>query len=358
MEIGIIGLGKSGKTTVFNALTKGKANTGTYGAGPNVGIAKVADQRLEELDKMYKPKKKTPAEVKYTDMAVPMKGELRGELLTQMSQTEGMLHVVRAFKNENVPHPIESIDPDRDVKTMDLELIFSDLSIIEKRLKKISEVFRSAKPQEREGFTREQALFGKIKPALESETPIREMALTETELKEISSYRFLSAKPMLIVFNIGEDMLPQAEALEKEWRAKYKRPSIDVAAICGEIEMELVQLSEEEAAVFRSDMGITEAALNRVIRLSYHLLGMISFFTVGPDEVKAWTIRNNTPAVQAAGKIHSDIERGFIRAEIINYDDLMKCGNMVEGKKQGVLRSEGKTHIVKDGEIINFFFNV
>jgi GTP-binding protein YchF len=358
MEIGIIGLAKSGKTTVFNALTKGKANTGTYGAGPNVGIAKVADPRIEVLDKMYKPKKKTPAEVKYTDMAVPMKGELRGELLTQMSQTEGMLHVVRAFKNDNVPHISGSIDPDRDIKTMELELTFSDLAIIEKRLKKISETFRGAKPQEREGFAREQVLLGRIKTALESETPIREMEFTEAELKDMSSYRFLSAKPMLIVFNIGEDMLPKAEALEQEWRAKYKRPSVDVAAICGSIEMELVQLNEEEAAVFRSDLGITEAALNRVIKLSYHLLGMISFFTVGPDEVKAWTIRNNTPAVQAAGKIHSDIERGFIRAEIINYDDLVKCGSIAEGKKQAMLRSEGKTHIVADGEVINFFFNV
>jgi len=358
MEIGIIGLAKTGKTTVFNALTKGKATTGTYGAAPNVGIAKVSDPRLEELDKMYKPKKKTPAEVKYTDIAVPMKGELRGELLSQISQVEGLLHVVRAFKNENVPHVNESIDPDRDVKAMELELTFSDLSIIEKRLKKISETFRGAKPQEREGYTKEQELLGRIKTSLEKETPIREMALTEAEQKDIAGYRFLSAKPMLIVFNIGEDMLPRAEALEKEWREKYKRPNIDVAAICGSIEMELVQLSDEEAAVFRSDMGITEAALNRVIRLSYHLLGMISFFTVGPDECKAWTILNNTPAVQAAGKIHSDIERGFIRAEIINYDDLMKAGNMVEAKKQGVLRSEGKTHIVKDGEIINFFFNV
>ena len=358
MEIGIIGLAKTGKTTVFNALTKGKANTGTYGAGPNVGIAKVADQRLDVLDQMYHPKKKTPAEVKYTDIAVPMKGELRGEVLTQISQTEGLLHVVRAFKNENVPHPNKSVDPDRDIKTMDMELAFSDLSIIEKRLKKIEDTFKSAKQQEREGFAREQALLGKIKTALENETPIREIALTEAELKEISSYRFLSAKPMLIVLNIGEDMLPRADALEQEWRAKYKRLSADVAAICGAIEMELVQLSDEEAAAFRADMGITEAALNRVIKLSYNLLGMISFFTVGPDEVKAWTIRNNTPAVQAAGKIHSDIERGFIKAEIINYDALIKCGSIAEGRKQGLLRFEGKTHIVTDGEIINFFFNV
>jgi GTP-binding protein YchF len=358
MEIGIIGLGKSGKTTVFNALTKGKAHTGTYSADPNVGVAKVADHRLDELDKMYKPKKKTPAEVKYTDIAVPSKGELRGELLNHVSQTEGLLHVVRAFKNENVPHPEGSIDPDRDIKTMELELAFSDLSIIEKKLQKIEDTFKSAKHQDREHMTHEKALMEKIKESLEKEIPIREMTFTETELKDISGYRFLSAKPMLIVFNIGEDMLPQAEALEKEWRDKYKRPYVDVAAICGEIEMELVQLSDEEAAVFRSDMGITEAALNRVVRLSYHLLGMVSFFTVGPDECKAWTIRDNTPAVQAAGKIHSDIERGFIRAEIITYDDLMKCGNMVEAKKHGTLRSEGKTHIVKDGEIINFFFNV
>ncbi|MEA1958332.1 MAG: redox-regulated ATPase YchF [Chloroflexota bacterium] len=358
MEIGIIGLAKSGKTTVFNALTKGKADVGTYAAGPNIGIAKVPDPRLDVLAKMYQPKKKTAAEVKYTDIAAPTKGELRGEMLNHISQTECLLHVVRAFKNENVPHIDGSVDSDRDIKAMDLELTISDLSIIEKRLRKIEDMLKSARVQEREAFHHEQALLGRIQSSLESETPLREIELTESELKSLSGYQFLSAKPMLIVFNIGEDMLPQAEALEQEWRAKYKRPSVDVAAVCGELEMELAQLDDDEAEVFRTDMGITEAALNRIVKLSYELLGMISFLTTGSDEVKAWTVRRDTTAVQAAGKIHTDIERGFIKAEVISFDDLVKCGSIAEGRKHGLLHTEGKTHIVKDGDVINFLFNV
>ncbi len=359
MEIGIIGLPRSGKTTLFNALTHGEADVGTYAAaGPNVGVAKVPDPRLEALDGMFHPKRRVAAEVRYIDVAAPTRGELSGAFLTHLSQTDGLLHVVRAFEDDNVPHIEGSVDPERDVKLLDLELTFSDLSIIEKRLHKIEASHKGAKPHEREAFAKEEALLARLKAALEAEVPIREQELSGDERKAISGYQFLSAKPLLEVFNIGEDRLPQAESLEQGWRDKFKRPHVDAAALCGKLEMELAQLDEDEAAVFREDMGISEAALERIIRLSYDLLGLISFFTTVSDELKAWTVQRGTDAVHAAGKIHSDIERGFIKAEVIGYDDLMQCGSISEGKKHGLLRAEGKGYTVQDGDVITFLFNV
>jgi len=359
MEIGIIGLPKSGKTTVFNALTRGKAEIGTYTTtGPNVGVAKVPDLRLEALDKMFQPKRKIPAEVRYIDVAAPTRRELGSEFLAHLSKADGLLHVVRAFEDEKVPHIEGSIDPERDIKLVDLELTFSDLSIVEKRLQKIETSLKAAKTHEREAFSKEQALLGRIKASLESEVPIGEQDLSESEIKAISGYQFLSAKPRLTVFNIGEERLPQASSLEEEWRQKYRRPHLEVAVLCGKLEMELAQLDDADAQEFRSSMGITETALNRIIKLSYELLGLISFFTFVSDEVKAWTIHRNTTAVGAAGKIHSDMERGFIRAEVIGHEDLVKCGSIAEGRKRGLVRAEGKSYIVKDGDVITFLFNV
>jgi len=358
MEIGVIGLPRSGKTTLFNTLTRGKADVGGYSAEPNVGVAKVPDQRLIRLDEMFQPERRVPAEVKYIDVAAHNRGELSGAFLNQVSQTNGLLHVVRAFEDEDVPHVEGSIDPERDVKLLDLELTFSDLSIIEKRLHKIEGLHKSAKPQEREAYEREQALLARLKAALEAEVPIREQELSGEERKAISGYQFLSAKPLLEVFNIGEGQLPQAGSLEQKWRQAFKRPNVDAAALCAKLEMELAQLDEAEAAAFREDMGIPEAALGRIIRLSYDLLGLISFFTTGSDEVKAWTVQRGTDALRAAGKIHSDIERGFIKAEVIGYDDLMRCGGIAEGRKHGLLRAEGKTYTVQDGDVITFLFNV
>ena len=359
MEIGIIGLPKSGKTTLFNTLTRGKAEIGTYTtAEPNVGMAKVPDPRLEALDKIFQPKRRIPAEVRYIDVAAPTKRELGGEFLAHLSQTDGLLHVVRAFEDEKVPHSEGSIDPERDIKILELELTLSDLSIMEKRLNKIEASLKGAKAHEREAFAKEEALLARLKVALEGEVPIREQELSEDERKSISGYQFLSAKPLLMVFNIGEERLPQASSLEDEWRKKYRRPHLEVAVLCGKLEMELAQLDDADAQDFRSDMGIAEAALNRIIKLSYDLLGLISFFTVVSDEVKAWTIRRDTTAVQAAGKIHSDMERGFIRAEVIGYDDLVKCGSIAEGRKGGLLHTEGKSYIVEDGDVITFLFNI
>lgn len=359
MEIGIIGLPKSGKTTLFNALTAGKADTGTYAAaGPNVGVAKVPDPRIEVLNEIFQPKRKIPAEVKYIDVAVPTKRELGSEVLAHLSQVDGLLHVVRAFEDEKVPHSEGSIDPQRDVKMVELELTLSDLSILEKRLQKIEASLKGAKAHERDSFSREQALLERLKSALEGEVPIREQDLSDDERKTISGYQFLSAKPLLVVFNIGEEELPQASSLEDQWREKYHRPHMEVTALCGKLEMELTQLDEADAREFRSDMGIAETALDRIIKLSYDLLGLISFFTVVSDEVKAWTIHRDTTAVQAAGKIHSDMERGFIRAEVIGYEDLVECGSIAEGRKKGLLHTEGKGYPVNDGDVITFLFNV
>jgi GTP-binding protein YchF len=359
MEIGIIGLPKSGKTTLFNTLTRGKAEIGTYATVvPNIGVAKVPDPRIGGLDGIFHPKRKVAAEVKYIDVAASTKGELSGAFLTHLSQTDGLLHVVRAFEDDNVPHIEGSIDAERDVKLLDLELTFSDLSIIEKRLRKIDGSFKGAKAHEREAFSKEQALLERIKTTLEGEVPIREQELTDNERKSISGYQFLSAKPLLTVFNIGEERLPESRSIEEEWRNKYRRPHVDIAVLCGKLEMELVQLDEADAREFRSTIGIAETALNRIIGLCYELLGLISFFTVVSDEVKAWTIQRNTTAEHAAGKIHTDMERGFIRAEVIAYDDLMKCGSITEGRKHGLLHTEGKSYIVRDGDVITFLFNV
>ena len=359
MEIGIIGLPNSGKTTLFNVLTRGKAGIGTYTTeAPNVGVAKVPDPRLEALNEMFQPKRRIPAEVRYIDVAAPTKRELGGAFLTHLSQTDGLLHVVRAFEDEKVPHVEGSIDPERDIKILELELTFSDLSILEKRLQKIEASLKGAKPHEREAFAKEEALLTRIKVALEGEAPIREQGLSEDERKAVSGYQFLSAKPILMVFNIGEEGLPQASSLEEEWRKKYRGPHVEVAVICGKLEMELAQLDDADAQEFRSDMGIEEIALNRMIGLSYELLGLVSFFTVVSDEVKAWTIRRDTTALQAAGKIHSDMERGFIRAEVIGYEDLFKCGSIAEGRKKGLLHTEGKSYTVQDGDVITFLFNI
>lgn len=362
MEIGIIGLPKSGKTTIFNALTKGKAETGAYApGGPNVGTAKVPDPRLDFLDQIFHPQRKIPAEVRYVDVPAPAKGfgeGVSGQFFAHVSKADALLHVVRAFEDEKVPHIEGSIDPERDAATLDLELAFSDLGIIERRLQKIETSLKGAKPQEREAFSREQALLARIKTALGSEIPIREQELTEDERTLISNFQFLTAKPLLLVFNIGEERLSEASSLEKEWCARYQRPNLQAAVLCGKLEMELSELSDADAQEFRSAMELEEAALNRMLRLSYDLLGLISFFTVVSDEAKAWTIHRDTTAVKAAGKVHSDMERGFIRAEVIGYNDLVKCGSIAEGRKRGLLHAEGKSYIVRDGDVITFLFNI
>ncbi len=366
MELGIIGLPKSGKTTVFNALTGSKAETGDFSShqtAPNVGVIKVPDPRLDSLTGLLKPKRTVPAEITYVDIAVPSTGlgkqeGPRGQYLSQVSNTDALVHVVRAFESDTVPHVEGSVDPERDIATMSLELVFSDMAVIERRLARLKDSLKGAKQQERDAAQREQVLLTRIKSGLEQDVPIREQDIPEQEARELESFRFLTAKPLLLLLNIGEGRLPEASSLESDLRSRHGRPKQDVAVLCGQVEMELSQLGDEDAEEFRASMGVGESGLDRMIQLSYSLLGLVSFFTTASDEVKAWTVAEGTVIQRAAGKIHTDMERGFIRAEVIGYDDLVKCGSMAEARKQGLLRLEGKGYIVKDGDVVTVLFNV
>jgi len=366
VNIGIIGLAKSGRTTIFNALTKGKADTRSYiqeGLAPHIGIAKVPEPRLKILANMLHPKRIVPAEVTYIDIGASVKGLVKdktvgGQFLTQLSNVDALINVARAFTDESIPHIEGSLDIERDIATMNLELTFSDLAIIERRLERIEASLKGAKQPERQGLLHEQEMLTKIKADLEKEASIRELSLTTDEARTIANYQFLTAKPLLIVVNIGEEQLSQAGALEAELNSHYSRPKCGVITLCGKLEMELAQLENSTAEELRAEFGLRESGLDRIIKLSYELLGLISFFTTASGEVKAWSIQSGTNALKAAGKIHSDMERGFIRAEVISYDDLVKCGSLSEARKKGLLRLEGKNYIVGDGDVITFLFNV
>jgi len=366
MEIGIIGLPKSGKTTIFNALTRGTAETKPYsgtGLTTHLAVAKVPDARLPTLARLLQSKKSVPAEVKYVDIAGLSKGfgkeqGVSGQLLNCLSTADAILQVVRAFDDDNVPHVEVSIDPLRDIETLDIELIFSDLIIIDKRLGRLETSLKMAKSAEREAALHEQELLKKLKEALDRGIPIRLQNLMADEMRSLSNYQFLTAKPMLIVINLSEKQLPESDRLLQKLKNAYTRPQVELISMCAKLEMELAQLSDMEADEFRKDIGLKETAFDTVVRHSYSLLGLISFFTHNADEVKAWAVHNNTPALKAAGKIHTDMEKGFIRAEVIHYNDFIKYGNMAEARKHGVLRLEGKTYVVQDGDIVHFLFNI
>ncbi len=357
IDIGITGLAGSGKTTIFNALTRGKADTESL--TPHIGIAKVPEPRLKMLDDVLRPKQVVSAEVRYIDTGAPIKDKaISGQLLSQLSNTDALINVIRPLTNENKP-PIEVIlGIEQDIATTDAELAFSDLALLERRLERITTSLRGAKQAEHQDLLREQELLMKVKADLEKDIPIRELKLTTDELRTIANYQFLTAKPLLIMVNIGEEQLPQASSLEAELNSRCSRPKCRIITLCGKLEMELTQLDNSAAEEFRAEFGISESGLDRTIKLSYELLGLISFFTIASGEVKAWSIQDGTSALKAAGKIHSDMERGFIRAEVITYDDLLKCGSLSEGRKKGLLQLEGKNYTVKDGDVITFLFNV
>jgi hypothetical protein len=357
IDIGITGLAGSGKTTIFNALTRGKADTGS--STPHIGIAKVPEPRLKILADILHPKRVVPAEVRYIDTGAPIKDKaISGQLLSQLSNVDALINVVRALANESKPHIEGGLDIEQDIATLDAELAFSDLALLERRLERIETSLRGAKQAEHQDLLREQELLMKVKADLEKDIPIRELKLTTDELRTIANYQFLTAKPLLIMVNIGEDQLPQASSLEAELNSRYSRPKCRIITLCGKLEMELTQLDNSAAEEFRAEFGMSESGLDRTIKLSYELLGLISFFTIASGEVKAWSIQDGTNALKAAGKIHSDMERGFIRAEVITYDDLLKCGSLSEARKKGLLRLEGKGYTVKDGDVITFLFNV
>ena len=364
----IVGLPSSGKTTAFNALTLAEAETGTYSGGegePNLATVKVPDPRLDLLTEMFQPQRKVQADVQYFDVAGIAKGiaekGMSGQLLGYLSQADALVHVVRAFEDANVPHTDGSVDPLRDIETLNLEFQFSDLALIDKRLTRLDSQIPKTRGADREAFEREQVVLTRLKEAVEADTPLREVVgdLDPDDAKILRGFGFLTAKPLLVLLNLGEDQLgADGDALVAAARERFARPGIAIDALAGQIEMEIARLDDDDAAVFMSDLGITESARARVIGQSFELLGLIPFFTVGPDECRAWTIRRGASAVEAAGEIHSDIQRGFIRAEVVGYDDMIAAGTMAETKKAGTFRREGKTYIVNDGDIINFLFNV
>ena len=362
MKVAIIGIPESGKTTIFNALTRGKAEVAAYSPtlAPNIGVAKVSDARLSVLEDIFQPKKTVPAEVSYIDVAGSLKGFGKegagGEFLNYLTTADALLQVVRAFEDDKVPHSEGSIEPKRDIASLDLELSISDLAIMERRLEKLETSLKGAKAAEREPYLKEQLLLQKVKAELEKDIPIRLQALAKEELKMLANYQFLTAKPMLVVLNIGEEQISQAAQLEGEISALH--PQFAVVALCGKLEMELAQLSDAEAKEFRESMGLSRPALDRVIDLSYNLLGLISFFTTVSSELKAWTIPAGTSAPRAAGKIHSDMERGFIRAEAIGCQEILVCGSLAEARKRGILRTEGKSYCVQDGDVLHILFCV
>ena len=366
-KLGILGLPSSGKTTVFNALTRSDAPTGGFSSvndEPNLATVKVPDPRLDLLTEMFKPQRKVQADVQYLDVAGIAKGiaekGMSGQLLGHLAQADALVHVVRAFEDPGLPHLEGSVDPGRDIESMNLELSFSDLAVIEKRLQRIVSQAPKMRGAEREAYDREQAVLTRLKEALENEQPLREVIpeLDPDDARMLRGFGLLTAKPLLLLINLGEEQIGEAPKIETELRDRFARSGVEVAALAGKIEAEIAALDEEDAQIFMADLGISESSRDRVIRLSFSLLGLMPFFTVGPDECRAWTIARGDTAVEAAGAIHSDIQRGFIRAEVTSYDDLVAAGSLAETKKQGTFRREGKTYVVQDGDVINFLFNV
>ncbi|MBN1888624.1 MAG: redox-regulated ATPase YchF [Thermoflexales bacterium] len=362
MQIGIIGLPNSTKTTIFNALTRSQVETSAYTTGKvetHTAIVEVPDPRVDRLSALFKPRKTTRAQVQYNDIAglhigMGKEGGLSGALLNTVAQNDAFLHVVRAFEDEDVPHLEGTIDPTRDLAAIDFELAFSDLVIVERSAERLSEqLSRKAAYPERAADEAQLALLSRLKQALEQETPVRDLELSREEEKALRGYQFLTSKPALVVVNVGDEGSDNpSDYLSYEHRRS--------AVIClhGKLEMEIAQLEAGEAALFLAEYGISEPGLHRMIRASYSLAGLQSFFTVGEDEVRAWTVPVGATALEAAGAIHTDLARGFIRAEVVSYDNLIAAGSLEAARKKGSLRLQGRDYIVQDGDIVDVRFNV
>jgi GTP-binding protein YchF len=356
MQLGILGFPKVGKTTLFNILTASQQATDKFSASQktNVGVAQVPDPRLVKLRDLFQPKKFTPATVDYVDIPGIRKGEGAESLdLGKLRTVDALVHVVRAFADEELPHTLGSVDPQRDLLSLELELILADHELVERRLEKLQQAKkRGLKPEEE----KEQSLLADVVlPALEAERPLRTVEMQADDARRLRGFQFLSSKPLLVVLNVGEGDLKGADPARFGWQ---QGPLTEAIVVSAPIEQEIAGLDPEEQKAFLDELGLQEPSVDRLIRASYRLLGLISFFTVGEDEVRAWTIKRGTAAREAAGAIHSDIERGFIRAEVVPWDDLVRLGGLAACRTAGLLRLEGKEYEVRDGEVIHFRFNI